>query len=176
MQASGELPQLFERQGELLAGTDQGRSSGRRIGVQLLQCGPQGQRERHQALLCAVVEIALEAAALDVTGGDDPRSRRGELREPGLQLRVQAMTLRLLQLALCDVRVSDHVADDPAGSVPYRGGRDRDVYERSVLPQPDGLVAAHRLARADPREQLLALRTLRRRCHGQAGPAQHLLL
>ena len=97
MEAAGELAQLGERKGELVAGGRQGRARGRRIGVELRLREPQGQRERDQALLRTVVEVALEAAPLDVTGGDDPGSRRGELLEPGVKLAVQTMDLRLLQ-------------------------------------------------------------------------------
>ena len=40
------------------------------------------------------MEVALEAASLDVAGGDDPRSRRSEVGEPGVKLVIQAMDLR----------------------------------------------------------------------------------
>ena len=41
------------------------------------------ERHGHQALLRAVVQVALEAAALRVAGCHDALARRPELREPG---------------------------------------------------------------------------------------------
>ena len=63
MEAAGELAQLGERKGKLVAGVREGRARGRRIGVELRQRDPQRQRERDQALLRTVMEIALEAGA-----------------------------------------------------------------------------------------------------------------
>ncbi len=104
---------------------------------------PAGRRERHQALLRAIVEIALEAAPLDVTGGEDSGARGGELLEPGVELGVETVDFRLLRLPLGDVGVSDHVAKDPAGCVSDRSRGDRDGDERSILAQPHGFVVVH---------------------------------
>jgi hypothetical protein len=76
------------------------------------------------------------------------------------------MDLCLLDLALGDVRISDHVAENRSRLVCDRGGRDRDVDERPVLALPQGFVVVDRLARENSREQLLALGTLRRRRQG----------
>jgi hypothetical protein len=121
------------------------------------------------------MEVALEAAALDVTGRDDSRSRLGELLEPGVELVIQAMDLRRLRLSLPDVGVGDHVAYDPARRVPHRRGRDRDVHERSVLALAHRLEVVHPLAGPHPGEQLLALGALRGRRHRQVASADHLL-
>ena len=83
VQAAGELAQLGQREGELLGGRREDRPGRRRIGFEPRQRDPQRQRQRDQALLGAVVKVALEPAPLDVAGGDDPRPRRGELLEPG---------------------------------------------------------------------------------------------
>ena len=153
------------RKGNFVAGLHEGRAHGRWIGIELRQRKPQRQRESDEALLRAVVEIALEATLLEVTGSDNPSSRRGELLEPGVELGVQTMDLRLLRLAFGDVGVSDHVAENLAGTVSDRGGCDRDVDKRSVLALTHGFVIVQRLAGLNPREQLLALGTLRRRRH-----------
>jgi hypothetical protein len=78
METAGELAQLLEREGELVAGIHEDRAGAGRIGIELRMREPQGERDRDQALLRTVVEIALQAAALDVAGGDDPRSRGGD--------------------------------------------------------------------------------------------------
>ncbi len=82
MEAARELPQLVERERELVGGRVE-RCAGRvRVGVELLPRQTQGERQRDQALLRAVVEVPLEAAPLHVAGGHDPRARGGELVEP----------------------------------------------------------------------------------------------
>ena len=63
MEAAGELAQLGEREDELFAGVREGRACAGRIGVEPRQRDPQRQRERDQALLRTVMEIALEAGA-----------------------------------------------------------------------------------------------------------------
>lgn len=77
MEASGKLAQLVERQAKLVAGFREGRARGCRVGIELLERDAQRQRERDQALLCTVVEIALETAPRDVAGSNDPRTRCG---------------------------------------------------------------------------------------------------
>ena len=54
---------------------------------------PDADRERHEALLGAVVEVALEPAALGVGGRDDARARAAQLLELGAARRVQALVL-----------------------------------------------------------------------------------
>ena len=115
MEAAGEFAQVVERKGKLVAGVHERRAHGRWIGIELRQRKPQRQRENDEVLLRAVVEIALEATPLEVTGSDNPSSRRGELLEPGVELGVQPMDLRLLRLAFGDVGVGDHVAENLAG-------------------------------------------------------------
>ena len=175
MEASCELTQLVERDGELVARALERLARLDRIVVELRERQPEGQRERDQALLCAVVEVPLEAPTGDVAGGDDARARRGELLEPRVELVVQTADLRRLCLALGDVRVGDHVPDDPAGSVPDRCRGDRHVDERPILVQAEGFEVVHPLARGDALEELLGLGALRRRCHRQPARAEHLL-
>ena len=91
--AARELAQLLERRRELAA----------RRRHQLLGRGgvapdvgldhPQLQRDRDQPLLRAVVQIALEPAALGVAGGHDALAGRLHLGEPSLGLLQQALVL-----------------------------------------------------------------------------------
>ena len=73
MDPAGELAQLVERGGELLARAAS-RTLGRRlgVGVDLRLREPERERERDEALLGAVVEVPLEAAPCLVAGLDDP--------------------------------------------------------------------------------------------------------
>ena len=66
VEAASQLAQLGERHGQLVACVRQDRPGGDRVGLELRQGEPQGQRDAHQALLRAVVKIALEATSLDV--------------------------------------------------------------------------------------------------------------
>ena len=54
---------------------------------------PIAERERDQALLRAVVQVALESAALGVGGRDDARARRPQLRQVGAPRGVQPLVL-----------------------------------------------------------------------------------
>ena len=65
----------------------------RRVGVELVAGQPQVHRQRHQPLLGAVVEVALDPAALGVAGLDDPRAGGAQLLDLGLQLGVQLLVL-----------------------------------------------------------------------------------
>ena len=56
---------------------------------------PELQRQRDEALLGAVVEVALEAAALAHRDLDEPRPRRLQLLDPGAQLGLEALVLEL---------------------------------------------------------------------------------
>ena len=54
---------------------------------------PQLQRDRDQALLRAVVQVALEPPALGVAGRDDPLARGLQLGQPRLRLGLQVLVL-----------------------------------------------------------------------------------
>ena len=78
MQAARQLAQLLERAAELVAGAVEHRAQRRVVGH---AAGRQahGERRRHQPLLGAVVQVALQAPALGVAGLDDAHARGGEL-------------------------------------------------------------------------------------------------
>ena len=57
-------------------------------------CLLQGEHHRHQALLGAVVEVALQSPALFFRGGHDPRPRLGDQLQLLLQLGLQALVLQ----------------------------------------------------------------------------------
>jgi hypothetical protein len=79
VQAAGELAQLAHREVELgaRAGASVSAASGRRARAALEHA--QLERERHEPLLGAVVEVALEAAALLHPRLEDPQPRGAEL-------------------------------------------------------------------------------------------------
>ena len=78
MDPARELAQLLERLRQLLAGALERRA---RLGLVAAAAGgePQVERERDEPLLRAVVQVALEPAALGVARLDDPRARGGEI-------------------------------------------------------------------------------------------------
>jgi hypothetical protein len=90
--AASQLPQLLERQGELLASQLQ---LARRLGVALepRPQHPQTERQRDEALLCTVMQVALEATARRVAGLDDPCSGGAQLLDLRAQLGVEPLVL-----------------------------------------------------------------------------------
>ena len=73
MEAVSELAQLLQRRGELVLGAgEEARLLGIRVEAHRHEAQPQ--RQRDQALLGAVVEIALQPAALAVSRGDEARA------------------------------------------------------------------------------------------------------
>ena len=72
VQASGQLAELVQCHGQLVARVSKDRPDGDRVGLEL-RSASRKTADGHQALLCAVVEIALEATTLDVPRCDDPR-------------------------------------------------------------------------------------------------------
>ncbi len=93
MDAPRQLAQLGERLLELLEG---GVEELRAFGIGRFGAGEaQLQGERHQLLLGAVVEIALQAPALGVGDLDDAGARIAQLIEPGSQVGAQALVLEL---------------------------------------------------------------------------------
>ena len=79
MDASCELPQLLEREGQLTCRVGENRVGASRIGGELALRQPEREGERHETLLCAVVQVALEAPPLGVAGFDEPHARAPQL-------------------------------------------------------------------------------------------------
>src|SRR5919204_1774620 len=92
MDPAGELAELAQRQIELAPGLLELLDRAGVIGELPLQ-GDQLQRERDEALLSPVVEVALEAAPLALSGLDDAGARLPQLLHPRTQLRLQAAVL-----------------------------------------------------------------------------------
>jgi hypothetical protein len=88
--AAGQLAELLDRKLHLL-GTCGEQALDLRVGatVEVALGSLQIERERDQPLLRAVVEVALDSAALLVAGGHDACTRFLDLDELGLQLRLQ---------------------------------------------------------------------------------------
>ena len=86
MEAAHELADLLERERELgLRRVDQLRHLGR-IGLEAALDQVQMERDGHEPLLGAVVQVALDAAPLGVAGGDDPRAGVGQVAHRAAQL------------------------------------------------------------------------------------------
>src|SRR5262249_57254824 len=76
MEAARELAQLLERQVELARGAGENRLHRIRILLELRACESERQRQRHEPLLRAVVEVSLEPAPLLVSRLDEARAGR----------------------------------------------------------------------------------------------------
>ena len=74
MEPAGQLAKLGQGERQLLGGGRQRRAGGGGVAVERTLRDPQGERERDQALLRAVVQVALEAAAIE-TGTTVPSLR-----------------------------------------------------------------------------------------------------
>ena len=121
-----------------------------------LECEP----DPEQALLGAVVEVALEPPPLGVAGLDDPRARGAHLGELGAQLRLQARVLEreargradgLEQRGLVEERrVVDERGDPPA--VVLEHGDGAPVARAHVERAPAGIDVA--LVRRQPESEL----------------------
>ena len=82
MEPAGELPQLLERGRELLRrGFQEPLRSGGLV-VELRQSKPERERERHEPLLGAVVEVPLEIAPGRVAGLHDARAQAVSCHAP----------------------------------------------------------------------------------------------
>ena len=96
---------------------------------------PQAHRQRDQPLLGAVVEVALDPAPLRVAGLDDPRAGGAQLRDLGLELRVQLLVLGgqrgadLLGAADTRAQQADQEGEGQAGEDGDRGD-EGDVFDR----------------------------------------------
>ena len=121
MDAAGELAKLLERVPELVRGRPEQPLGLVRRRLQLALGQPQRQRERHEPLLGAVVQVALQAPALDARRLDEARAG--------------AAQLLLVALSLGHV----HTADQELVVAPVLGerrDRPRDVHPRAVGRMP----------------------------------------
>ena len=86
MQPAHELADLLERECELgLGRVDQLRHLGR-VGLEAALDQVEMERDGHEPLLGAVVQVALDTAPLGVAGGDDPRPGVGQIPHRATQL------------------------------------------------------------------------------------------
>ena len=79
MDAAGQLAQLGGRAGEVVGQPVEERAGRGRVVVEPAAGDADVERHRHEPLLRAVVEVALELAAGLVGGGDDAGARRAQL-------------------------------------------------------------------------------------------------
>ena len=71
MDSAGELAKLVEPLGELGLRRGEELAGGRRILLELRADQAKVERDRHESLLRAIVQVAFEAPALGVAGLDD---------------------------------------------------------------------------------------------------------
>ena len=74
MDATGQLAKVVEPLGELVLGGGQVLAGGGRVLLEHRADDPQVERDRHEPLLCAIVQVALEPPALGVARLDDARA------------------------------------------------------------------------------------------------------
>ena len=95
MDPAGELAQLVERRAQLGVGLAEQLGGAVGLGAERGSRELQREPEREQPLLGAVMQIALEPAALLVSGGDDPRARGAQFPlEPATASRTNAIVTR----------------------------------------------------------------------------------
>ena len=188
MDAAGELAQLGDGHLQLL---DRAGEDSLEVGIHAAPEAPLGrtelERERDETLLGAVVDVALDAAALLVAGRHDPPARLLHLDELRAHLGVQPSVLerearggggRREELRLLVERrvVDDHgdslaFAGDLRGRPLRAGRRERDLDSRPS-PRRRCARAARRAARdSDPRGAARARSGSRRAACGRARPA-----
>src|SRR6187200_3705234 len=119
-----ELAQLLERASELVAGGVEQPAGRHRIDLELAPREPELQRQRHQPLLGAVVEVALEASALEHRDLHEPRPRAAEVLEARVELGLEALVVERERrrggggadqpALLAERRVVDDRADEPS--------------------------------------------------------------
>ena len=91
MDAARELAQLRERGVELVAGALEQLVGRERVLVQLRARDPDVERHRHEPLLGAVVQVALEPAALLEADAEHPLARAAQLVDLRAQLRLEPL-------------------------------------------------------------------------------------
>ena len=157
--AARQLAQLLQRRLQLGLGAVEQRTGALGILLHPRLRQPQLQRQRHEALLSAVVEVALQPPALGDADIDEPRPRALQLGHAGAQLGLQAQVLHRQrgcgadagdQLALLGLerRVVDDGADR-AALQRHLGPRAQRVLRPGQLdaaPVGVGVVAVERVA------------------------------
>ena len=88
MNPARQLAQLTRRFVQLFKRCVEQRACLRVVAPDLVAREAQVDAERHQPLLCSVVEVPFEPPALRVSRGDDPRARSAELLNVCAQLGV----------------------------------------------------------------------------------------
>ena len=86
MDAAGQVAQLDERLLRFSMGFGHEGAGGVGIGVELVLGPAQVHGQRHQPLLCAVVEIPLDPLTVDLDRVDDAGPALGELGDPFVEL------------------------------------------------------------------------------------------
>ena len=109
MDAARELAKLGERSAEVARSLPHERLRGGRVGREARLGEPQNERQRDKALLCAVMEIPLEAPALGVAGLDESHAGVTELR----------------LVALCSVTSTAHTSERGRSSASSSGVLDQ---------------------------------------------------
>ena len=177
--AAGQLSQLLERAGELRLRAPEQLVRLRIAGGQHALAGSQGERDRDEALLRAVVEVALEPAALGVAGLDDARARGGQFaarlgvgeRQRDELREVRDPLLRALRERRLPHRRDDHRSPQPPAE------HDRRAHRRAQpeLAQQLGHRAGDALVAVDPLRPAAVVdhRSQRRTSHRPAGSDRH---
>ena len=117
--ARGDLPQVLDRAPDLVDRRVERRPEDPGLARERELQPPQDDPERHQPLLCPVVQVALEPPALLVPGLDDARSRLLDLRELDAHLDSQARDLDR------EARGGENAAEQ-VGAVEQRGRMQED--------------------------------------------------
>ena len=143
MDAAGEFAELGEgglRIGRRLV---QAELRGRvEVVAEARSCQAQGQGQRHETLLGTVVEVAFDPLSLRVPGRDDPRPRRLDLVELGLDLGLESGVVGREGLeALIDARVGDGARSEPEDEAPQVADRPIEAFDRCLQACPNRRVS-----------------------------------
>jgi hypothetical protein len=166
----GQVADLVEGAVELGLEVVEGRE--RRVGIRWgeLPCLLEPDHERNEPLLCAVVQVALDAAPFGVGAGDDARPRGAQLVGLALQ-RLQRRLQRGVEPRVVKsesdlaAELSEHLVLAIAERLAVRRTLGDD--------QPEELTRPYR--RGHPQQRALAFREQRPEPNGREAPAGHAL-
>ena len=137
--AAGELAELGEGGLRLGRGLVEAELRGRvEVVAEARPCQAQRERQRYETLLGAVVEVAFDPLSLGVPGRDDPRPRRLDLVELGLDLGLESGVVGGERLeALVDTRVGDGARSEPEDEPPQVADRPVEAFDRCLEARPN---------------------------------------